>query len=476
MASKTTLNAKNLETLGTAALAELLIEISTGSAAAKRRLRLALAGGQGPREAAAEIRKRLATVRKSRAHVGYKQRKALADDLTSQARAILQQVAPADPADALDLMWQFTGLANSVFDRCDDSNGTVISIFHDACAQLGPLALAARPTPARLADQMLDALTENDYGQYDDLIAILTPALGPQGLLMLKAQVTALGDVPVPPKSAWQIVAYGTGGPFYAHQMAQSQRSRVVEMALKNLADAMGDVDAFIAGYTPEARQMPAVAAAIAARLLSADRAAEALAALDAIDTKDRRWIPDEWHDTRLAVLEALGRPEAAQAHRWQCFAKSLAIPFLQAYLKRLPDFDDIEAEDRAMALAAVYPNAGLALWFLVHWPALARASALVLARAADLDGDRYDILTPAAEALAEPYPLAAVLTLRAMIDFALTKGRASRYTHAARHLQDCAVLDGRIADYCSAEPHGTYIARLRNQHARKTSFWQAFG
>ncbi len=38
MASKSTLNAKNLETLGAARLAELLIEISTGSAVAKRRL------------------------------------------------------------------------------------------------------------------------------------------------------------------------------------------------------------------------------------------------------------------------------------------------------------------------------------------------------------------------------------------------------------------------------------------------------
>jgi len=37
---KKTLNAKNLEALGAERLAELLIEISAGSAAAKRRLRL----------------------------------------------------------------------------------------------------------------------------------------------------------------------------------------------------------------------------------------------------------------------------------------------------------------------------------------------------------------------------------------------------------------------------------------------------
>lgn len=46
MASKKTLNAKNLEALGAQRLAELLIEISTGDAAAKRRLRLELAGAE----------------------------------------------------------------------------------------------------------------------------------------------------------------------------------------------------------------------------------------------------------------------------------------------------------------------------------------------------------------------------------------------------------------------------------------------
>ena len=49
MAPKNALNLQNLEALGAKRLAELLIEISDGDAAAKRRLRLALAGAQSPR-------------------------------------------------------------------------------------------------------------------------------------------------------------------------------------------------------------------------------------------------------------------------------------------------------------------------------------------------------------------------------------------------------------------------------------------
>jgi hypothetical protein len=334
------------------------------------------------------------------------------------------------------------------------------------------LAEAAAVAPQRLADRVLDALMDNGHGQYDALISNLTGALGPEGLTHLKALVQELADRPVstPPKSEWQKVGIGLGGAVYAHQLEDRHRRSVVGRALKDIADAEGDVDAFIATHTPQARSLPAVAAEIAARLLAANRAEAALAALDAASLD--AWVPDEWQDARLAALEALNRPDEAQASRWQSFSRTLAIPPLRAYLKRLPDFEDIEAEDRAMAFALAYPNATLALWFLTLWPALSLAAKLVQDRSEELDGDQYEILTPAAEALADKYPLAAVRVLRRLIDFTLTKGRSSRYGHAARHLAECARLDAMIADYGSSLPHSTYLARLRSEHPRKSSFW----
>ena len=144
MASKKTLNAKNLEALGAERLAEVLIEISVGNAAAKRRLRLELAGAQSPIEVAKELRKRLTTIERSRSFIDWQNRKTLVEDLETQRRAIVDQVASADLAEALELMWRFTALANSVFERCDDSSGTVIGIFHAACRDLGEIAQAAK--------------------------------------------------------------------------------------------------------------------------------------------------------------------------------------------------------------------------------------------------------------------------------------------------------------------------------------------
>src|SRR5919112_1260766 len=161
MAAKTAVNAKNLEALGAERLAELLLEISAGNTAAKRRLRLALAGAQSPGEVGKEVRKRLATIGRSRSFVDWQGIKLLADDLDTQRRAIVETVAKAEPGEALDLLWRLMALAPSVFERCDDSNGVVSDVFRRACRDLGEAALQAKPDPVALADRAFDALVAN---------------------------------------------------------------------------------------------------------------------------------------------------------------------------------------------------------------------------------------------------------------------------------------------------------------------------
>jgi hypothetical protein len=55
VASEKILNKKNLEALGAERLAELLIEVSSGNASVKRRIRLELASAESPAEVAKEI-------------------------------------------------------------------------------------------------------------------------------------------------------------------------------------------------------------------------------------------------------------------------------------------------------------------------------------------------------------------------------------------------------------------------------------
>ena len=479
MASKKVLNTRNLEALGAERLAELLIEISKGKTAARRLLRLELAGAEGTAELAKEVRQRLATIGRSRAFLDWQKRRDLVDDLQIHRKAIVHRIAREDAIEALDLMWQFMGLANSTLDRCEDSAGTVIGVFH-AAADLGDIACAARPDPHKLADRAFEALTQNAHGQYNDLIGVLTPALGPQGLERLKQRMIELSNTPVAqlPGAHRPRVRWPYSGTAHEDEIAERMRLRTAHSALQDIADAQGDVDAFIDQHDEDTRKVPTVAAGIARRLLAAGRAEEALKATEAAEhgeDRDPTWSSFECEDARIDALEALGRSDEAQELRWTCFERSLSAPHLRAYLKRLPDFDDMEAEEKALDHVQRFHNRLAALSFLVSWPALDRAAALVIEQAGNLEGAFHDVLIPAADALAARHPLAATLVLRAMIDFALSQGRSTRYKHAARYLLECSSLSSAIQDFGTFETHDAYEALLRREHDRKRSFWNLF-
>lgn len=455
MASKTTLSFKSLKALGAGPLAELLMEISKGDAATKRRLRMALAAKEGPQELAHQVRKRLREVARSGSYVDSARRKVLVTDLDNQLQAIVGDIANGSPADAHELMWQFLGLAGSIYERCDDSGGVLGNLFASAREQIGNIAKAAAPDPSGLAERVFLALQDNGYGEYDGLIRELAPAMEAVGLEHLKSLFLDLSSEQPTTRS---------GG---------SWRELTVRIALQDIADAQGDVDGFIAQQSERGATMPGVAAEIAMRLLVAGRAEESLVALDAVKLDGPHSISTQWESARVLVLEELGQSEEAQLMRWSAFERSLNAGFLRDYLKLLPNFDDVEAEDSALDFVLAHDNVHSALHFLVSWPALERAAKLVVARFEAIDGNFYELLSPAADKLEMKHPLAATLLHRAQVDFTLNKGRATRYRHAARHLAQCEYLASSLSDFDRFPTHATYLENLRTAHARKSSFWQ---
>lgn len=450
MAAKTMLNAKNLEGLGVTRLAELLIEISTGSAAAKRRLRLELAGNSGSSEVAHEVRKRLASIARSKTSINWRRVKAVRTDLDTQRKTITDVIANDSPKEAFELIWQFLAIASPVMERTSESSASLIEIFHQTCSDASAIAGKANVDVSDLAEKVFKALQINDAGQFDPLIEAMAPLLGEVGLSRLKQHV-----------SAWR-------------DDADDRRHRAAaQAAIQQIADIEGDVDAYIAELSPEVRSSQAVAAQIAQRLLKAGRVVEALNAVEKAEQgKDSEALLD-WQNARLDVLEALGRLEDAQADRWAWFEQSLSIEHLRAYLHRLPDFDDVEAEEKAFVIARTFPDVDRALAFFIAWPTLAQGSRMVVDRAQELDGEDYDLFSTAAETLTAKYPVSATILRRAIIDFALENARSSRYKHAARHLMECASVATRLPELDGIESHEIYVSRLRRRHGKKYGFWK---
>lgn len=469
--SKKTLNEANLAALGADRLAHLLMEVSTGSAEIKRRIRLELSHNLGSEELARDVQKRLTSIRRSKSRVSWRKRKSLIKDLSTQAEMISDKIAAEAPNDAFELLWQFIEMAPSVYLRVDDSRGEVAEVFQDAFTHLEEIASRAQLRPADLAIRVWDAVQNNSSHQFDGIIPALAPTLGPEGLEHLKVLVLAHKDAAVEEHEDHAALQFlrdlrSSGGNF-----AEDQKAQLIRITLQDIATAQGDMDAYIAQYSKADLMQPFIAAEVATLFLETGRSQDAMDVLCDADLDGAHPEP-EWDNTYVACLLALERLEDAQAHRWACFTATLDAQHLRDHLKVLPDFDDIEVEDAAKTHALEYENAVTALQFFLEWPDLPHAAQLIERRISEIDGHLDYILAPATDALRNRYPLAAVLLWRTMIDYTLWDSRAKQYAQIVDYLMDCAAADNEIEDYGSFHSHQTYLEGLRERYAHKASFW----
>jgi hypothetical protein len=452
-----TLSTEALLQLGAQRLAELLMSQAKGDAALARTLRLELAGMDGGGLLMTEVEKRLRTIGRSRGFVEWDKVRPLARELDSLRETIAGPLAKTNPRAAVAQMRLLLGLATNVFERSDDGSGVLGEVFRQAGAELGRLwTLLPNRNPVALASEVLALWDADGYGETDRLLDAAGPALGPEGRAelrrLLQARLAALPLSRTPDAlESW----HGRGQ---------------ITFRLRYLADLEDDVDAYIAA-TEEGGRAENFAGDIVQRLIGHGRPAEALAWLDRASGR-HEGEEIRQADLRIAALDALGHCEAAQALRWEAFCRWLTPQHLRPYLRGLPDFEDVEMEDRAMAQALAHPDRNLALSFLVGWPNLEAANRLVRAHHGEMDGRDYGRLRPAAEALAERYTAAATLLHRTMAEDVLRRASSRQYQYAARDVRACVGLAPLLPAEPGLEDHATFLTRLKREHGRKAGFW----
>lgn len=410
-AKKKTVSAANLATLGAERLAAILMDAGAADANLKRRLRMELAAEVGPADLAFEIDKRLTSLAGSRSRVSWRKRPALLADLVAIRRIIVERLAPLDLRLGLDRLIAWFDLYPGLVGRVSDARGELPALFGAAIADLAALASAAGPD---MAGEVLGEALSTRLDPWASWVGQAAPALEPAVARRLLADLTQGRPRP-------------TG-----------RRAAVV----RRLAERVGDLDAWIAAIPDDERRRPATQVEIARRLAAAGRPAEARAALDAARREAPAgpgWLrrpgapppPDPaWLEAEIAVLDAEGQGAEADAARWGLFEQTLAPELLRTVISRLADFEDVVALDRAFALAACHPDVMKALAFLVDWPALREAAALIDARGDELRGAHEEAPLWASR-LAGRHPLAALRLLRARIRSLVQLGAADREIEA---------------------------------------------
>lgn len=348
---------ETLASLGAERLAALLFEVAQSRADLKRRLRMELAADQGPALLAAELDKRLSAYETSRGKITWRQRPAFIRDLDALRGLISQRLAPLDGPAAAERLLRFIDTARQASLRYRERDDELSQVFAQAACDLGPLLSAMATGPA--AADLVASLVKNVSGWKAWLPGLLDRASRELAQEALRQIAEGAGATP-----GWITL-------------------------VRQMADAAGEADAFRATYTHEAARTPAIAAAIAVRLLAAGRVEEAGEVLSNAARPAPGRAPEEsWESAWIDFLEAAGRKPEAQEARWGAFARTLSPERLRPYLARLSDFQDVEAEARAMELAAHHPDFRAGLGFLIDWPALPEAAQMVEQRASEIDLD----------------------------------------------------------------------------------------
>ncbi|WP_428153043.1 DUF6880 family protein [Brevundimonas sp.] len=396
-ASPKRLNAANLSGLGADRLGELLMQAADADAILKRRLRLVLAAEAGPDLLALELDKRLSTIAASRARVSWRKRPDLLRDLDILRGAIVDDLAVAAPGEGLERLIAWFDLFRGLATRVKDQKGEVSAAFEMAAPDLWRIAGAAVQANEKAVAPLAQAVERQplEYARW----------IGAGGEDLTADLARRLLDA-----------------------VDKTSSARGMRTVMRRLADRAGDLDLWLSLTTPEERGSPDFAAVMAKRLLVADRVPEARQALEGAlkpSAGNRRWtfgrspqagqptLTPAWEATSIDLLEAEGRKDEAQELRWAMFERDLSTPVLRAYLARLPDFDDVEALDRALAHAATYADFETALGFLMDWPAHREAAALVERRIREVRAP-LPLKADWAARLAQKYPDAAERLLAA--------------------------------------------------------------
>jgi len=417
-ASLKKVSSENLVRLGPERLAEILVQVADSRPELKRRLRMELAAEQGAEHLLVEIDRRLGSIRSSRSRVSWRQRNAFVRDLDGLRSLVAGRLAALEPAAALDRLLAFLGLAVSVRGRVRDKEGEVAAVFERAARDLAPLV--GRGDPQSAAEQLAGAIASApaDWTRWLPLVFSDAGPGAPTADATLR-RLTARPDA----QADWV-------------------------SALRALADAAGDVDAYRATWTPAALKTQPVAAEVATRLLAGDRISEAGEVLAAAAPAPRATrlgrqgaapAPEEaWEGAWIEFTERSGDLEAAQAARWASFERTLSIDRAKSFTSRLSGFDDVEAEERVFALARRHADFVAGLRLLMDWPAYPEAARMIADREPEA-GVAPDLAELWAGRLRARFPDAANLLLRRSASAAFRRreyATADRLTAEADSIQ----------------------------------------
>ena len=413
--------------------------------------------------AAKTLHRRIASLRNSKRFVDYGGSREVAAQIDALADDIEADILPVDAAAALSLAEKLFSLDAKIFNRADDSGGSIGLSLRNACVLWLSAAVAtreaAKASSAPATDwvaTLYELYQSNDYGIREPLLKEASRLLTEPELRALAARFE---------RDTLEALERARNGEAEFHRVFTP--SSAMGLVAESLRDPVLH-ERSIRIYSPEPNELQA--ADIAEQYLQCGDAAGAL-----------HWLEKEWgsrnEHQRLGLLDRayaqLGDTGRQMDIRREAYQKAPSIHTYRALEEVLPQAERAQFRVQACAQAKVNPSAatGAEILFALGEPVLAEE--LIVDRVEELDGRRYGLLTElAAAAKTSGRFLAATLLWRALLDAILARAYAKAYHHAADYLHELRAAAQNVADYRGQPTHVQYEESLRVRHGRKSSFW----
>jgi len=438
------------------ALADLLVELANDHPDVQKRLqRLQLS--DSPSKLATTFRKTLAGWRRSQKYHDYKSVRAFAGKLELWLDQVARELAPKDPAVALDLFEAFIEADASFFECADDSGGDIGDAVRKACRYWLDMAAQCEAPEAVLRERLLRLANADAYGAREGLFREAHLLLSEHAMRDLVGELEGTMAV---------LVAQGKGASQLPYEVIK------VSAAMSLIGEALKDPDVkvrAILSYRPDPNPMQKETMVRA--YLEADRAEDAM-----------KWLQGDWghlDDRRQRLLaqahSQLGNAELSHPLRQELFEKSPSVDALHLWLDNLPPAQQVAAMEHAGLVALTMSNPGLAAQILVELHREADAEAVLVDKATAIDGADYFVLPTLAKTLtADGRSKGATAIYRALMLNILERANARAYGHAVRYLERLQLMSA--TDLAPLPSHEDFVAQLKSKHGRKTAFWSRVG
>jgi hypothetical protein len=457
MTTKTTLdkNRNQLIELGAEVLADTLLELSKSDKIIKDVIKRLISS---PDEKVKLFKTKLSQIKRRTSFVDWNEGAAFAYELR-ELLSLLNDVK--NPEIGLELVGQFLEADESIFERCDDSNGEIGGVFGEEAANLF-VNFACRCTNKLKVIDYVIKLNQNDgYGVRDFTFDRASEYLEET---MLRALVDQL----------WIQAENVNENKEHAEYTKKHWYGGIQQIA-KQLKDAPLFEKAIIAHYGNTTLSTSGFLD-IAEVYFESGEPQVALSWMNKIEKGT--YLLSQRNALLLKIYGELGDVESQAKIAWDIFKANRCKETFDQLLGIIGS--DEEDEILENEISSIMNEATLSYVdakFLLSEGYMDELENYLLARLDQIDG-QYDyssalFFIPQLE-ISKKYLISSLIH-RILLNSILERANSKYYGYGVRYLKKLDSLDPSVLDWKTYSPHQDYFQQLKTKHGRKSSFWSQY-